>query len=77
MRLVLAYKWQRLGLTLIPDDFTNAEAMAAIIRVTGGNFRLVHRLFSQIERVLEINELQVITPDVVEVARQSLMIGTS
>jgi DNA transposition AAA+ family ATPase len=77
MRLILAYKWEQLGLTLVPDDFTTAEAMAAIIRITGGNFRLVHRLFSQIERVLQINRLQAITPDVVDAARQSLVIGAS
>jgi DNA transposition AAA+ family ATPase len=77
MRLILAYKWEQLGLTLVPDDFTTAEAMAAIIRITSGNFRLVQRLFSQIERILQINGLQAITPDVVDAARQSLVIGTS
>jgi DNA transposition AAA+ family ATPase len=76
MRVVLAYKWQQLGLTLVPDDFTDAEAMAAIIRVTSGNFRLVHRLFSQIERVRQINGLRAITPEVVDAARQSLVIGS-
>jgi hypothetical protein len=30
---------------------------AAIARTTGGNFRLVHRLFDQIARILEINGL--------------------
>jgi DNA transposition AAA+ family ATPase len=76
MRLILTYKWEQLGLRLAPDDFSDAEAMAAIIRITGGNFRLVHRLFSQIERILQINGLRAITPDVVETARQSLVIGS-
>jgi len=75
MRLVLAHKWQQLGLTLVLDNFNDAEAMAAIIRVTGGNLRLVQRLFSQIERILAINQLQAVTPEVVEAARQSLVIG--
>jgi hypothetical protein len=75
MRLVLAHKWEQLGLVLVPDDFTTAEAMAAIIRITGGNLRLVQRLFSQIERILAINRLQAVTPEVVEAARQTLVIG--
>jgi hypothetical protein len=35
----------------------------------------VHRLFVQIERVLKINDLTVITSDVVETARSTLVIG--
>jgi DNA transposition AAA+ family ATPase len=58
-----------------PDDYTDAEALAAIARITDGNFRLVQRLFSQIERVLEINRLQTITAEVVETARDSLVFG--
>ncbi len=50
LRFVLSHKWAELGLAFAPDDYTDAEAMAAIARITGGNFRLVQRLFSQIER---------------------------
>jgi hypothetical protein len=39
-------------------------------------FRLVQRLFAQITRVLEINGLRVISREVVETARESLVIGT-
>ena len=38
--------------------------------------RLVHRLFAQIARVLEINEPRTISKEVVETARESLVIGT-
>jgi hypothetical protein len=62
LTFVLAHHWQTLGLALFADDFTDAEAIAAVARITGGNFRLVHRLFAQIKRVLDINELRTVTP---------------
>ena len=72
---VLQRHWRTLGKTLNPDDFTDAQAIAAIARITRGNFRLLERLFPQIERVLRINELQTITNDVVEAAASTLVIG--
>jgi len=75
MSFVLACQWQRLGLLLEPDNASDAEAMATVIRITGGNFRLIERLFSQVDRVLKINNLQVVTREVVETARESLVIG--
>lgn len=55
----------------------NAQAVASIARITGGNFRLLHRLFVQIGRVLKINGLSVITDNVVEAARSTLVIGAT
>lgn len=75
MHFVLEHKWQQLGLDIELSDFADAEAVAAIIRITGGNFRLLHRLFSQIERVMQINELRYVTKEVVESARELLIIG--
>ena len=63
-------------MTFSPDDYTDAETLAAIARITGGNFRLVQRLFSQIERVLAINRLRTITAEVVETARENLIVGS-
>jgi DNA transposition AAA+ family ATPase len=75
MHFILTQKWAELGWTLRIDDFTDTEAEAAIIRITGGNFRLLQRLWTQIERILQINEMQVVTAEVVEAARESLVIG--
>jgi len=66
MHFVLERKWQQLGLTFDLDDFTDSEATAAIIRITGGNFRLIERLLGQVERVIRINELRYVTKEVVE-----------
>jgi DNA transposition AAA+ family ATPase len=72
---ILEHHWRQLGFALSPSDFTDTEAVAAIARITGGNFRLIQRLFTQIERLLEINRLRAVTKEVVEAARESLVIG--
>lgn len=77
LTFVLTRRWRNLGLSLNDADFTDAQAVAAIVRMTGGNFRLLHRLFVQIERILRLNELTIITEDVVEAARSTLVIGVT
>ena len=74
---VLQRHCKRLGVTLDVDDFTDAQAIAAIVRITGGNFRLLHRLLVQTERILRINELVGLSEDVVEAARETLIIGAN
>ncbi|NJN48064.1 MAG: AAA family ATPase [Candidatus Competibacteraceae bacterium] len=77
LNFVLTRHWRKLGLNLDNTDFTDSQAIAAISRITAGNFRLLHRLFVQIERILRINDLSVITEDVVEAARSTLVIGAT
>jgi DNA transposition AAA+ family ATPase len=77
LSFVLTRHWRSLGLDLDDADFTDAQAIASIARITGGNFRLLHRLFVQIERILKINQLTVITDDVVEAARSTLVVGVT
>ena len=71
----LTRPWRTLGLPLDDADFTAPQAIASIARLPGGNFRLLHRLFVQIEPILKSNGLSVITDDVVEAARSTLVIG--
>lgn len=72
---ILEHKWEELGLSITIEDFSDYEAITSIIKITNGNFRLIQRLFSQIERILKINNLTIITTEVVEAARDSLVIG--
>jgi DNA transposition AAA+ family ATPase len=69
-RWLLQERWGHLRV----DDFTDTEALAAIVRITGGNFRVIHRLLMQIERILEINDLRTVTKEVVEKARERLVL---
>jgi DNA transposition AAA+ family ATPase len=75
--LLLQQNWRPAGVSLAEDAVADKETLAAIIRITGGNFRLLHRLIAQIARIMEINELATITTQVVEAARESLVIGTT
>ena len=77
LSFVLTRHWRMLGLSLNEADFTDTQAIASIARITGGNFRLLHCLFVQIERIMKINGLTVISDDVVEAARSTLVIGTT
>jgi DNA transposition AAA+ family ATPase len=77
VRRLLEQHWRPAGVTLPEEGIADEESISSIIRVTGGNFRLLHRLLTQIARVLRINALATVTLPVVEAARESLVIGTA
>jgi hypothetical protein len=72
VRRLLDELWMPDGLTLprLTDDI-----LVAIMRITHGNFRLLNRLLTQVERILEINQLNQVTPAVLEAARENLVVG--
>ena len=72
---VIEHQWVQLGLDTPLYQHADAAVVNAIARVTGGNFRLVQRLFAQIERIVAINNLPTITTEVVTLARERLVDG--
>lgn len=74
IRQLLDQHWTPPGVHL-PDQPLDPKTVAAIIRMTGGNFRLLSRLLTQMERILEVTAVREVTKAVVEAARESLVIG--
>ena len=75
MEFLFEHHWQSLGLTLDKKQFSDVEAIKTIARITNGNFRLLQRIFSQIQRIKELNQMTKITKEVVLAARNCLVIG--
>jgi DNA transposition AAA+ family ATPase len=75
-RRLLQSSWRPLGISLPSDTFNDEEILAAILRITGGNFRLISRLLAQIAHVMEMNpQEKKVTAHIVEFAREGLVIG--
>jgi DNA transposition AAA+ family ATPase len=77
VRQLLESQWLPSGVALPKEGLSNEETRAAIIRTTGGNFRLLQRLLTQMARLVEINALSQVTREVVEAAREALVIGVN
>jgi DNA transposition AAA+ family ATPase len=74
-RFFLDQRWSH-RMSAHSKDFTDQEAVSAILRITGGNIRLIERLMKQVEYVLMANPtVSVVTKEVVEAARQNLLLG--
>jgi DNA transposition AAA+ family ATPase len=61
--------------TTADDPIDHATALATIVRITEGNLRLVDRILTQIRRIQTVNNLDTLTPEVVDAAREALLIG--
>jgi DNA transposition AAA+ family ATPase len=72
---VIDRHWIQLRLDAVSEQPLEADVVNAIAHVTRGNFRLIQRLFAQIERVLVINNLRTVTTAVVDAARESLVVS--
>jgi hypothetical protein len=56
---------------ILPDSGFSPEVIARLVRMTGGNLRLLTRLLTQVERVLGVSDAQVISVEIVEAASSS------
>ena len=75
MRLVAARHAETFGIVFDPDSLEGVEALATVIRLTRGNLRLVERLLAQMRRIIDLNAAAVVSLEVVEAARDRLVIG--
>jgi hypothetical protein len=70
---VIEHQWEQVGLDTLLYEHADTAVVNAIVRVTGGNFRVVQRLFAQIERIVSINKLPAVTTEVVTLAQERLV----
>jgi DNA transposition AAA+ family ATPase len=74
MTRLLNERWLPAGVRL-PDVVLAPNVIATLIRMSGGNFRLLTRLLTQVERILKVNQSEIVSKEIVTAARDSLVIG--
>ncbi len=74
MTRLLNERWLPAGVRL-PDAVLAPNVIATLIRMSGGNIRLLTRLLTQVERILKINQSEIVSKEIVTAARDSLVIG--
>ncbi len=75
MTFIIEHHLNQLGTTISMDNFNDYETLSTIVRITKGNFRVLTRLFQQLERLMKINNLTSINTDLVNSAREVLVVG--
>lgn len=76
MTFIIEHHLNQLGTKISIDNFSDYETLSTIVRITKGNFRVLTRLFQQLERLMKINNLTYINTDLVTSAREVLVIGS-
>jgi len=69
--------WSPSGGSLPEEGLIDEDALATLIRIAEGKFRLLQRLLQQISLVMQVNRLDKVTREVVEAARENLVIGNT
>ncbi len=72
---IIQHHCQTLDIEVKLIDFMDYEAIAAVTRITQGNFRLINRLLKQALRIMKVNQLSFISKEIIEASRECLVIG--
>lgn len=75
MTFIIENHLQHLGTKINMDSFSDYETLNTIVRIAKGNLRVLTRLFQQLERLMKINNVTIINADLVNAAREVLVVG--
>jgi DNA transposition AAA+ family ATPase len=75
VEFIINKNFSKLGIEIDENNFSDQEAISAVIRMTNGNFRLINRLLKQSIRIMKVNHMTILTKEIIEAARSCLLIG--